>query len=745
MKIALLVGTRPEVIKMEPLIRECQKRGMDFILIHSNQHYSESMDAIFFKELNLPAPHFNLNIGSAAEGNQIGNIMIKLEPILAQLKPAVLLVQGDTNTVAAGAMVASKLGIRLGHVEAGLRSYDRTMPEEGNRVVTDHLSDYLFAVSDVQVQILKKEGISEKKIFKVGNTIVDSVVQNKHLANEKSDILAKLGLLSGAYTLFTAHRASNVDTKAALTETIELIRAIPGKVCWPIHLRTKKNLKDFELSLPENLIATEPLGYFDFLNLEQHAKLIVTDSGGIQEEACILGVPCITIRQNTERPETIAVGANVLIGRDVQKLHRTLAALPKNWSNPFGDGKTATYILDVIANDFGLPVFAQPTLQKEHISVVGLGYMGLPTASLLATHGYKVTGVDINAEKVERVNSGDIPFEEPGMKELVLSALKSNMFRASTQLVPSDVFIVAVPTPHENGRCDLRFVIAACESIAKVANKGNLIVIESTIKPNTCEKHVKPIFDRAGKDVQIVHCPERAIPGNTLYELVHNDRIIGGLTKEATDRAEKIYQSFVKGNIFKTRAVNAECAKLMENTFRDVNIALANEFSIIGEDIGFDVIECISLANRHPRVNILQPGPGVGGHCIPIDPWFLTEETDAANLITAARRVNDYKPVWCCEKLVKKYHLNDKSKIGILGVAYKKDVDDARETPAESFKHYFESKGIQYRVHDPHVTHWESPLYSFEEVKDWADVIVVVTDHTAFSDYNFDGTKVERF
>ena len=348
-------------------------------------------------------------------------------------------------------------------------------------------------------------------------------------------------------------------------------------------------------------------------------------------------------------------------------------------------------------------------------------------------------------EKVEKINKGDIPFEEPGMKELVLSALKSEMFHARTSLIPSDVFIVAVPTPHDQGKCDLKYVLAACEEVAKVAVNGNLVIIESTIKPNTCEHHVKPIFDRLGIKVQIVHCPERAIPGNTLYELVHNDRIIGGLTKDGADRAEEIYKSFVKGNIYTTRAVNAECAKLMENTFRDVNIALANEFSIIGEEIGFDVKEAIQLANKHPRVNILQPGPGVGGHCIPIDPWFLTEETSSAKLITTARNVNDYKPIWCCEKVIKKYNLHPGSKVGILGVAYKKDVDDARETPAESFKHFFESKEIQIKVHDPHVLDWEVPVHSFEEVKKWADVLVIVTNHSLFKKYNFDGLKVESF
>jgi len=337
-KIAILVGTRPEIIKMTPVIRECMERKVDFTLIHSNQHYSESMDSIFFEELNLPKPDYNLNVGSGGHSNQIGNILIKLEPILVSEKIDVILVQGDTNTVASGALAASKLGIKVGHIEAGLRSYDRTMPEEGNRVVTDHISDYLFAVSDTQVDILEKEGISKSKIFRVGNTIVDAVYQNKELALEKSNILSELNIKKGDYTLFTAHRASNVDRENSLKETLHIVDMIDGPVVWPIHLRTKNNLQKYNLTLPKNVIETGPLGFFDFLNLEQNSKLIVTDSGGLQEEACILGVPCITIRENTERPETIDVGANFLIGRSPSKFQEALSHIKDSWVNPFGDG-----------------------------------------------------------------------------------------------------------------------------------------------------------------------------------------------------------------------------------------------------------------------------------------------------------------------------------------------------------------------------------------------------------------------
>jgi UDP-N-acetylglucosamine 2-epimerase (non-hydrolysing) len=745
MKLGILVGTRPEIIKMSPLIRRAlQFDEIELVLIHSNQHYSESMDGIFFEELNLPQPKYNLNVGQAENSNQIGNIMIKLDPIIKGENLDVLLVQGDTNTVAAGALVASKLGVKIGHVEAGLRSYDRTMPEEGNRIVTDHLSDYLFAVTEKQVGILKGEGIETSKIFKVGNTIVDAVYENLKIAESRSQIIKKLGLVSGEFTLFTAHRAGNVDKEQALKEVLRIVQEIPGKVCWPIHLRTKKNLIKHNLKLPDNVVQCEPLGYFDFLTLENNAKLIVTDSGGLQEEACILGVPCITIRENTERPETVEVGANILIGRSFEKLHLSLNSLKKSWNNPFGDGSTSDQILSTILTDFDLAPISPPTLKREKVVVVGMGYMGVPTAALLANSGYKVTGIDIDNKKVESLNRGELPFNEEGVTDLLLKARERDLFLASVEPVSGDIFIIAVPTPHKNNKCDLSYVLSAVESLVPVLKSGNLLIIESTVKPGTCDKIIKPILDKHGLDIDVVHCPERAIPGNTLFELIHNDRIIGANSESAQLKTEELYKSFVRGEIFKTETINAECSKLMENTFRDVNIALANELSIISDDLGCDPIEVIKLANRHPRVQIHQPGPGVGGHCIPIDPWFLTEGTEKAKLIPLSRKINDEKPVWSVENFLKIEKVPDNAKIGLLGVAYKKDVDDARETPASSVLNTLIEKGYEVKVHDPHIKSWDAPMHAWEEVKDWADKFLVVTDHSIFKSQKYQAKELKR-
>lgn len=731
MKIAILVGTRPEIIKMAPVIRECQHRKLDYFIVHSKQHYSEKLDGIFFAELDLPAPKYNLNVGSGGHANQTGRILIALEPILVSEKPDVLLVQGDTNTVVAGALAAHKLHIRVGHIEAGLRSFDQTMPEESNRIIADHVSDYLFAVTDVQVSHLKKEGLPESKIFKVGNTIVDALFSNRVRAEKHSQILSELKLQKGRYYLLTCHRAANVDDPDALNEIIGLIGKIPGDVCWPIHHRTQKLLKEGGIRLPANLTWTEPVGYSDFLTLLSNCKAVITDSGGVQEEACILHIPCVTIRDRTERPETVDVGANVLVHRDAEAMIAALNRPMPTWTNPFGDGHTAERILDIV---MGLHVQPAPRTH-DTVCVAGLGYMGLPTSLLFANAGVRVTGFDLNGKKVNEINSGLCPFEEKGIPELLTAALKTGRFEARTEPAPADVFVVAVPTPHENKKCNLSFVISAVNSLLPVMKDGNLLIIESTIRPKTCEDIVLPILQSKHLQIEVVHCPERAIPGNTLHEIVHNDRIIGATSPEAAQRAERLYSTFTRGAIHKTTLVTAECVKLMENTCRDVNIALANEFSLIADKFRFDISTAIQLANKHPRVNILQPGIGVGGHCIAIDPWFLTEDIDGLNVIRAARKLNDEMPKHTVERIQRKISPSVR-KLGLLGVSYKPDVDDARETPALQVATLL-SERYEIRCHDPFVKAWELELFPLEAVDGWADALVVLSKHKIYASKKF--------
>ncbi len=361
MKIAIVVGTRPEIIKMSPIIRHCQEKGVDFCIIHTGQHYSYSMDKAFFEELSLPAAKYYLEVGSHLHGKQTAKILERIEEVLANEKPDVVLVEGDTNSVLAGALAAAKLQIKVGHVEACLRSYDKTMPEEINRIVADHASEYLFAPTAEARRIGLTENLPSEKIFVTGNTIVDAVLQNIKLAEKKEkneSIFDKTGIEKQNYVLLTLHRQENVDDKERFSKILRglelLHRELKVNIIYPIHPRTEKMLKMFNLELPEGVVAIPPVGFLDFLTLEKNAKLILTDSGGVQEEACILNVPCVTLRNNTERPETVQVGSNIVAGADpanIVECSKTMLKSNRNWLNPFGDGRAAENIISIIQRD----------------------------------------------------------------------------------------------------------------------------------------------------------------------------------------------------------------------------------------------------------------------------------------------------------------------------------------------------------------------------------------------------------
>jgi UDP-N-acetylglucosamine 2-epimerase (non-hydrolysing) len=349
MKIAIILGTRPEIIKLSPIMRECQKQGLDFFILHTNQHYSDNMDKTFFEELHLPTPKYNLGIRESLHGQMIGKMIAGIETILMEEKPDWVLVQGDTNTVLSGAISANKLGIKVGHVEAGLRSYDRTMPEEINRILTDHISDALFCPTEAHATILKEEGIAKDKIFVTGNTIVDAINDNRNLA---TDIVLNS---PEKYLLLTLHRPSNVDDKIVLTGLIKALENLVDNIniplYWPIHPRTQAKLDEFGINIdPSKIIIVPPVGYLEMLKLESNATLILTDSGGVQEEACILRVPCVTLRDNTERPETISVGANMLYGGNsgLTSTAKKMLSESNDWKNPYGDIRSSTRILSHI-------------------------------------------------------------------------------------------------------------------------------------------------------------------------------------------------------------------------------------------------------------------------------------------------------------------------------------------------------------------------------------------------------------
>jgi UDP-N-acetylglucosamine 2-epimerase (non-hydrolysing) len=352
--IAVVLGTRPEIIKMSPIIRECDASKLDYFILHSGQHYSYDMDAIFFEELCLPKAKYRLDIGSGPHGQQTGRMLAGIEDVLLKESPDYVVVLGDPNTPLAGALAAAKLHIPVCHVEAGRRSHNRRMPEEINRIVIDHISDCLCAPTELAKENLLKEGIDAGKIVVTGDPIVDAVSENLAIAGERSTILQDLGLTSKGYILVTVHRAENTDLKECLQGILTALGALSDSlslpVVFPIHPRTEGKIREFGL-LMNGILQTGPLGYLDFLHLEANAGLILTDSGCIQEESCILSVPCVTLRDDTERPETLMVGSNVLAGTDPR--HILPAALRMlstecKWQNPFGDGSAGKHIVQHI-------------------------------------------------------------------------------------------------------------------------------------------------------------------------------------------------------------------------------------------------------------------------------------------------------------------------------------------------------------------------------------------------------------
>lgn len=375
------------------------------------------------------------------------------------------------------------------------------------------------------------------------------------------------------------------------------------------------------------------------------------------------------------------------------------------------------------------------------VNVIGLGYIGLPTALMLAKSGVQVVGTDLNQKLVDSLNQGKLTFQEEGLEELFQAAL-ANGVSFSTEYQKADTYILAVPTPYieENKKLDPKYVISAVNNVLDVCDKGASIIVESTISPGTIDRHIRPIIEQRGftigEDVHLLHAPERIIPGNMIYELENNSRTIGADSPEIAEKAKAIYESFCKSEIVLTDIRSAEMSKVIENTYRDVNIAFANELAKICRTDNIDVYEIIKIANKHPRVNILQPGPGVGGHCISVDPWFLVGDyPDLTNLILAARKINDSMPTHVLGRIrdiMKENNISDLSKVGLYGLAYKENVDDTRESPTLQLLEILdEHLAFGVKVFDPFVTEKmvDNQYTNFDEFMNDIEVVVVMVGH----------------
>jgi len=384
-------------------------------------------------------------------------------------------------------------------------------------------------------------------------------------------------------------------------------------------------------------------------------------------------------------------------------------------------------------------------MKTKIVSIIGLGYIGLPTAALLASNGYKVVGMDVNRNAVETINQGKIHIVEPDLDAYVRSAVSNGMLEVFLEPQAGDIYMICVPTPfHDNSDIptpNVDYVISAAKSISKHIKPNDLVILESTSPVGTTGK-IRSIFVDEGLDVQHIHiayCPERVLPGKIMSELVENDRIVGGLTEEATKEVSSFYRTFVRGEVLETTAKTAEMCKLTENSFRDVNIAFANELSMVCDKEGIDVWELIRLANRHPRVNILQPGAGVGGHCIAVDPWFIvSKDPENSRLIRLAREVNNFKSEWVIEKIkLAAADLNAKTgkkpKIACLGLAFKPDIDDLRESPALDIAQSLFNDGFDVIAVEPNIeTHETLTLVELSEALGDADISAILVKHREF-------------
>ena len=376
---------------------------------------------------------------------------------------------------------------------------------------------------------------------------------------------------------------------------------------------------------------------------------------------------------------------------------------------------------------------------SQKICVIGLGYIGLPTAAVLGSRGYKIHGVEINSDAVETINSGKAHIVEPDLDMLVRGVVTTGNLKAHTEPAEADIFMICVPTPlASNNKPELDYVRSATKSIVPFLKKGNLIILESTSPPGTTEMIEEIVLQQSDfekGDIFFAHAPERVLPGRILREVVENDRIIGGIDEASTEKACEFYGSFVTGALLKTRCRTAETAKLVENAFRDTNIAFANELSILSDRLDLDVWELIRLANHHPRVNILNPGPGVGGHCIAIDPWFLVDcDPEVTRLIRTAREVNEAKPQWVVERIVAQAEKFKNPTIACLGLAYKPDIDDLRESPAVAIVKELQSRDLgKLMIVEPNLQKHDSfELANLDDALAAADIVLILVGHKSF-------------
>jgi len=813
--ILVVVGTRPEGIKMIPVYLALKNAGLPTLLCSTGQH-GELLDQVF--ELFGVTPDTTMQI--MRQGQDLfyltQSVLQKSKELFAQVHPSLVLVQGDTTSTMGAALAAFYLGIPVGHVEAGLRTDDlrSPFPEEMNRRMVGMLADYHFAPTMYSAANLLAEGVDRNKVFCTGNTVVDAlrIFQQKlsmGILTVHQDLVDKVETAKKTgkkIMLLTVHRRESFD--GGVVRILGAMHAFlcehPEVICiYPYHPNPAviNAIAAAHLDALPNMHLSDPLPYAQLVYLLMHADWVATDSGGIQEEAVSLGKPVMVLRATSERMEGVWAGLAEIVGSDtgqmllwLERMASSVGGEPSRTTTNFvtdvyGDGYAAEKIVTILQNhltninvikvhssdhigtavlevkrpfdtstcakvlagtqDEGLIKKTREFTMKK-VSILGLGYIGLPTAIVMAEHGFKVAGFDIDQHRIARLNAGDPVIQEPEIFEKLQFVRASGNFKAYDQLEAADCFIIAVPTPFKgNKEADLSYVMNATERIAEVLSIGNVVILESTVPVGTTMQIAAVLEAKtsliAGQDFFVAHCPERVLPGKIFQELIENPRIIGGINRISVDTAKEYYKPFIKGTLYLTDAATAEMVKLVENSSRDVQIAFAHQVASMAYAQGLDPYEVIELANKHPRVNILNPSCGVGGHCIAVDPWFLIESfPEQTALLQAAREVNDDKPHEIVAAIKKAVHRWSATHEGIctvllLGATYKPDVDDLRESPALHVAHLLQSSSeIELLVCEPHVPKKSlevmvaGQIVTVTEGIERADVVVYLVGHKRF-------------
>lgn len=783
--IVIIVGTRPEGIKMVPVYRALKRVGLPVLFCSTMQH-----DELLSQVLDLFAvrPDFDLKV--MRQGQDLfyltQSILQKTKDVFRRVQPSMVLVQGDTTSTMAAALSAFYCGIPVGHVEAGLRTDDirSPFPEEMNRRVVGTVADFHFAPTAHAAAQLLAQGVDRSKVFCTGNTVVDALRIIKDTiesgavsinpAIEQAVVQCKKQ--NKKIMLLTAHRRESFSGGIVriLESTKEFLTKHPTVFCfYPFHPNPHviQAIEEVGLSRLPNICLTEPLAYKELAYLLLHLDWVLTDSGGIQEEAVSLGKPVLVLREKTERAEGVWAGLATMVGTDKKKIMDNLNALlagdcTENTGNVsvYGDGYAADKIVHIIkgvikqgsvATESSPIMFHASTKKKQEIdvkkvAVLGLGYIGLPTSIVIAEAGFAVLGFDIDESRVNAINAGDPVIQEPELFEKLQIVRGAGTFRASTVLEAADYFIIAVPTPFKNEKkADLSFVFSAADSIAAVLKKGDVVLLESTV-PVGATKSLAEYLNKvtglsAGSDFFVAHCPERVLPGKIFYELINNMRIIGGINQESVRKAKELYEVFVEGSLYLTDSTMAEMVKLVENSSRDVEIAFAHQVASMAASVGLNPYEVVELANKHPRVNVLQPSCGVGGHCLAVDPWFLVESfPQESMLLKKAREVNDSRPrevFSCIQDAVVNWKRNNTGTCTVLtlGLTYKPNVDDLRESPALAVATLLSGcDDITLLIAEPHISKKKSEqlfgsrIVSVQDGIARADIIVYLVAHKRF-------------